>query len=206
MKTVIKICGLRRPRDAFMLNPYPEIAYAGMVFAKSPRQIDIETALEIKEALRDDIKTVAVFADNSPEEIRYVKSKLNPDVIQLHSDEDNDLILSLKDTPVWKSISIRNEHSIDRIKDFPDAKGIVLDTYSPHERGGTGRAFNRALLKGIEYSGMLILAGGINKDNITQSISELNPDVIDLSSSVETDGYKDKAKIKELIDTFRKEE
>ncbi len=204
-KTLIKICGLRWAKDAELINPYPEIAYAGLVFADSRRRIDIKIALEIKSALRDDIKTVAVFADNSLDEIRSVVAEVKPDIIQLHSDEDNNFILALGGK-VWKSVSIKDRKSIEKIADFTAADGIVLDTYSPLERGGTGKAFDRTLLKGLNYNGMLILAGGINKDNINQSIRELSPDVIDLSSSVETDGYKDGLKIKELIEEFRKED
>ena len=203
MKTVIKICGLRRAEDAGLINPYPEIAYAGLVFARSRRRIDIKTALEIKAALRSDIKTVAVFADNSLDEIKSVIAKVRPDIIQLHSDEDNDFILALGGR-VWKSLSIKDSKSIEKIAHFTAADGIVLDTYSPVEKGGTGKAFDRSLIKGLDYNGTLILAGGISKDNINQSIRELDPDVIDLSSSVETEGYKDRLKIKELIEEFRK--
>ncbi len=202
-KIFIKICGLRRTKDAELINPYPEIAYAGLVFADSRRRIDIKTALEIKSALRDDIKTAAVFADNSLDEIKYVVAEVKPDIIQLHSGEDNDFILAIGGK-VWKSVSIKDSKSIEKITDFTAADGIVLDTYSPLERGGTGKAFDITLLKGLNYSGTLILAGGINKDNINQRIRELSPDVVDLSSSVETDGYKDGLKIKELIEEFRK--
>ena len=183
----IKICGLRRAEDALMINEFEEIKYAGLVFAKSKRQISVDEAVKIKRNLRSDIKVVGVFADQNINEVSDIIKKTGVDICQLHSDE------------VWKSIAVKNEDSIKKALEYKNAVGFVLDAYSDRERGGIGKIFDWETAKDFSKNYFTILAGGISAKNIIEAYDTVKPDVVDLSSSVEENGFKSREKIRELI-------
>lgn len=207
MKAEIKICGLRREIDAEYINKFNEIKYAGFVFAKSKRQIDIETAIKIKLKLRNDIKTVGVFADMSADEVIKTAKNARLDIIQLHSDENIEYIEKVKcetNIPIWKSIAVKNQDSLktaEKLKDIVDC--FLLDAYSKDVRGGSGEIFNWDLAHNFCENHFMALAGGISENNIMQAYEAVKPNIIDLSSSVETDGFKDYKKIENLIRRIR---
>jgi phosphoribosylanthranilate isomerase len=134
----IKICGLRRTEDAEYVNEFEEIKYVGFVFAKSKRQIDIQTAKAIKKRLRPDIKTVGVFADQSIEDIRHIADEVGLDICQLHSDETNEDCGKIRQT-VWKAIAVKDGDSLAKAAKYTNATAFVLDAYNAKERGGTGQ-------------------------------------------------------------------
>lgn len=199
MHTQIKICGLKRVDDALMVNQFESIKYVGFVFADTKRKITVEQAIAIKNALRNDIKTVGVFTETSAEDINKIADAAGLDICQLHSDETNEDCKNVK-TAVWKAIRVKDEDSIKFADSFTNVQGIVLDKYKANEYGGTGEAFDWNLAKAFSKNHFTILAGGLNKDNIISAIELVKPDVVDLSSSVETDGFKDYAKIKEFVE------
>lgn len=194
----VKICGLRRVEDALMVNKFENIKYAGLVFANTKRKVTVEQAIAIKNALRKDIKTVGVFTELSAEKINKIARAVGLDICQLHSDESNEDCGDVC-TEVWKAIRVKNEDSLKLAEGFSNAKGFVLDKYKANEYGGTGEIFNWNIAKDFSKKYFTILAGGLNKDNILSAIEIVKPDVVDLSSSVETDGYKDYEKIKEFV-------
>ncbi|MCD8239065.1 MAG: phosphoribosylanthranilate isomerase [Clostridiales bacterium] len=200
-KPLIKICGLRRKIDTDYVNEF-DVSFAGFVFAKSKRQIDIETALEIKKALRDDIKTVGVFADMEASEVRRITDSVGLDVVQLHSDEDNAYCSLFKDKIVWKALHVKDGSVLEKA-DLYDVDGFLLDAYDKGMRGGTGKCINWELAAEFAKKHYTVLAGGISAENICEAASVVNPDVIDLSSSVETDGFKDYNKIKQLFEALK---
>jgi phosphoribosylanthranilate isomerase len=201
----IKICGLRRTEDAEYVNEFEEIKYVGFVFAKSKRQIDIQTAKEIKKNLRPDIKTVGVFADQSIEDIQHIADEVGLDICQLHSDESNEDCGKIRQT-VWKAIAVKDGDSLAKAEQYTNATAFVLDAYNAKERGGTGKTFNWEVATAFAKKYNTILAGGIGSENIVKAYNTVHPQVIDLSSSVEENGFKSYNKIKELIQTIRKEE
>lgn len=195
----VKICGLRRVEDALMINGFKNIKYVGFVFADTKRRVTVERAIEIKNALRADIKTVGVFTESSAEEINEIAAAVGLDICQLHSNERNEDCEKVN-TVVWKAIRVKNEDSIKAADEFTAADGFVLDKYKAGEYGGTGEAFNWDIVRDFSQKHFTVLAGGLNKDNILSAIDIVRPDVVDLSSSVETDGIKDYDKIKEFME------
>ncbi len=195
----VKICGLRRVEDALMINEFENIKYAGLVFADTKRKVTLERAAEIKRALRADIKTVGVFTETSAEKINEIADTVGLDICQLHSNETNDDCKKIN-TAVWKAIRIKDNKSINEADGFKDCVGFVLDKYKAKEYGGTGEAFDWNIAKNFSENHFTILAGGLNKDNIILAINKVKPDVVDLSSSVETDGFKDYEKIREFME------
>lgn len=202
MPMEIKICGLKRVEDALMVNEFENIKYVGFVFANTPRKITIEKALEIKKNLRPDIKTVGVFAGQPMEEIIEIMEKADLDVCQLHSGEANEDCGFINKT-VWKSISVKDKESAEIAESYTNADGFVLDTFKKNQWGGTGETFDWSAVEDFSKNHFTILAGGINSANVNDAIEKVSPNIIDLSSSVEVDGFKNYDKIKEFMESLK---
>ncbi len=202
MPMEIKICGLKRVEDALMVNEFENIKYVGFVFANTPRKITIEKALEIKKKLRPDIKSVGVFAGQPMEEIIEIMEKADLDVCQLHSGETNG-DCGLINKTVWKSISVKDKESAEIAESYTNADGFVLDTFKKNQWGGTGETFDWSAVEDFSKNHFTILAGGINSTNVNDAIEKVSPNIIDLSSSVEVDGFKNYDKIKEFMESLK---
>lgn len=198
-KTKIKICGLFRDCDIDYVNQ-AKPDYIGFIigFPKSHRNITNEQVANFKAKLDTSIKSVGVFVNATIDEILAVEQHL--DVIQLHGSEDNEFIANLRthcpDKEMWKAFKIKSHADLTQAETCT-ADRIVLDNGY-----GTGECFDWNLLG--EFNKDFILAGGINCENIRQAIDSFNPDIIDISSGVETDKVKDLTKITHIIKEIRK--
>jgi phosphoribosylanthranilate isomerase len=196
----IKICGLKRREDIKYVNE-TKPDYAGFVFAGTKRKISFEEAAKFKSFLDKDIKAVGVFVNEKIDNVVKLCAENIIDFVQLHGDEDESYIYGLKkrtDKPVIKAVRVK-----DKVRDFEtNADYVLFDTHTDEEYGGSGKIFDRELIKG--YKKPFFVAGGINAENIAEIIKELSPYCVDLSSGVETDGLKDFEKIKEIVDIVRK--
>lgn len=196
---IIKICGLRRVDDALMINEFENIKYAGLVFANTKRKVTIDEAIAIKKALRKDIKTVGVFTETKPDEINQIAKAVGLDICQLHSNESNEDCRAVC-REVWKAVRVRDEESLKEADTFTYANGFVLDKYKEDAYGGTGEAFDWSIAGDFSKNHFTVLAGGLNKDNVLDAVRIVKPHVVDLSSSVEVNGYKNYEKIKEFME------
>ena len=183
----IKICGLMRMEDVEAVNLYrPD--YIGFIFAPSRRRITVETAENMAGRLDDGIQRVGVFVDENREKIAKITESGIINVVQLHgheSDEDVTWISERTGVPVIKSVSVRT------------ADYLLLDNGA----GGSGEKFDWTHVHDIERD--FFIAGGINISNIEEAL-KFNPYCVDVSSGVETDGYKDPDKIHKIIDIVRR--
>ena len=206
---MIKVCGLRRKEDigyANILKP----AYVGFIFAESKRQVTKEQAKDLKEMLDSNIKTVGIFVNEDIKKVIQIACMVDLDVIQLHGDEDENYIKRLKDKlklknackEIWKDIRVKDKERLNDI-DTLDVDGLLLDTYSKEAYGGLGETFNWDLVKNLNLNKKLILAGGIDEENVEVAKSTVKPDIIDVSSGIETKGFKDFEKMKLLIERGR---
>ncbi|MDR1122604.1 MAG: phosphoribosylanthranilate isomerase [Endomicrobium sp.] len=196
----IKICGLKREEDINFVNiARPD--YIGFVFAGEKRKIDFNIATKLKSLLNKKIQTVGVFVNSDMESIVSLCKDCVINLVQLHGDEDEFYISKLKEKikqPIIKAIRVKEKiYSINIKADF-----VLFDTYTNFEYGGCGKVFDWNLVK--EYKQSFFLAGGLNKDNIENALTELNPYCVDLSSGVERNGVKDLNKIKEVVQIIRK--
>ncbi|MEI0517247.1 phosphoribosylanthranilate isomerase [Brachyspira murdochii] len=202
--SLIKTCGLFREEDIDYANKL-DADYIGFVFASgSKRKVDFSLAYKLKRKLKNTIKAVGVFRDNSIDFITYLFNENIIDLVQLHGKEDNDFLDNLKskiNADIIKAISIKYEYSFNHsfISDF-----ILLDS----SNAGSGNSFDWKFLKNKldndknfkkEFNAKYFLAGGININNIKEAL-ELNPYCIDLSSGLEVNGVKDFNKMKSIID------
>lgn len=199
--TKVKICGLRRREDIEAVNRLkPE--YIGFVFyEKSRRNVTEEEAMALRKALDPDIISVGVFVDAEPELILRLVKKGIISVAQLHGHETEEYIEKLKkkiekEFKVMKAFLLRSE------KDLQGARETKAD-YILFDNGlGSGETFNWEILK--DFRKPYFLAGGLTDANVTGAIQRLSPYAVDISSGVETDGYKDPDKIKSFIDAVRR--
>lgn len=194
--TKIKLCGLSRPCDIQAANELrPD--YIGFVFAtKSRRYVPPEKAAELKRTLDPQIRATGVFVDEDPQIIEELVRQGVIDVVQLHGGEDEAYIHSLREilgSPrIIQAFSIRTEQDAERA-DESSADLILVD--SPG--GGTGEVFDWELLGKIHRP--YFLAGGLTPENAGDAVSMLRPFGVDVSSGIETDGYKDRDKMAEFV-------
>lgn len=199
--TKIKLCGLTRPTEIEAVNSlFPD--YVGFVFAHNSRRfIAPEKAAELKEMLKDGIKPVGVFVDEEPEEVARLLDSNIIDLAQLHGNEDEEYIKTLRtltDKPIIKAFKIKKATDISKAEES-SADYILLDSGA-----GTGKTFDWNIIKDVRRP--YFLAGGLNKEKAVSAVRELNPYGVDVSSGIETEGVKDKSKMAEFILAVRKEE
>lgn len=196
----VKICGITDVKEVEFLNELkPD--YIGFVFAAGRRKISPEKALELKKHTDDSIQTVGVFVNEDIDRIVQIVESGATDIIQLHGDEDAEYIKKLKirtKKEIIKAVRVRNANDIEKSKNT-EADYILYDTFVKDAYGGSGRTFDWEMLpKGEKY----FLAGGISADNADIALS-YEPYCIDVSSGVETEGKKDKEKVRKLIEKIR---
>lgn len=204
----IKICGITSDKEAGYLNEN-KVDYAGFVFYdKSKRNISLDSAIEIGNSLDFGIKKVAVMVSPTLEDV-IEKEEAGFDVVQIHGRLDEE-ILDEVEVEVWCAINLSDEEYEEKIRwlnklkpnQYAKITGIVIDSKS----FGSGETFdwqrNKDKLKEKVFKDKkFILAGGLNSDNVSEAISILHPDIVDVSSGVE--GSHDKVgKDKILIDSF----
>ena len=195
----IKFCGVRRTEDA-ALGARLGATYIGAIFADSPRRIAPTEARKMFDAAGSGVKRVGVFGTNAPEKIARDAESARLDVVQLHADPTAADVVAVRERfggDIWAAVRIAGTHIPDDAEGlFETADAIVLDARSQHLLGGTGQALpwndlaaDRARLRG-GFS--VVLAGGLNPDNVATAIRTLAPDVVDVSSGVEAaPGVKD---------------
>ncbi|AMD18305.1 hypothetical protein TL18_09960 [Methanobrevibacter sp. YE315] len=195
----IKICGLRRLEDIKIVNKYkPD--YVGFVFAESKRKVSHSLAADLKNYLDSDIVSVGVFVDAPKDEIINLFNDKIIEVAQLHGNESEEFIQELKE---------KTDNNLKIIKAIEMSKDTNLNDYERSQADfllldsgkGSGKTFDwRLIRKNLKKE--FFLAGGLNSSNIKEAILEFDPYAVDLSSGLETDGFKDENKIKEIMEVI----
>ena len=195
----IKICGIKRLEDIEIVNRYkPD--YIGFVFADSKRKVSHDLAKELMNNLDSDIIPVGVFVDSPQDEILKLFDEGIIEIAQLHGSESEQFILDLKkktDGELKTINAIEMTQEVDLLE-YNDSNSdyLLLDSGK-----GSGKTFDWSLIR-KDIKKEFFLAGGLNSKNVTQAIDEFNPYAIDLSSSLETNGFKDENKIKEIMEVI----
>ena len=193
----IKICGLTREEDIRIVNDVrPD--YVGFVFAGNKRKVDEAQAARLRQLLDENIPAVGVFVDAPIEQIyRLVKAK-TVQLVQLHGNEDEDYITALNEScnvPVIKAFSVQTKADIEKARES-SVSWVLLD----NGKGGTGERFPWELLPSLHRP--FFLAGGLSPENVREAAT-YRPYALDVSSGVETNGKKDKEKIKRFVTYVR---
>ncbi|MGC9503559.1 phosphoribosylanthranilate isomerase [Baaleninema sp.] len=206
----VKICGITQPEQGAAIAELGATALGFICVSASPRYVAIDRIVEICKALSlreaREIDRIGVFAKTSVEEICRVVEATPLTGVQLHSDESPEFCQGVRSrlpqVELIKALRIRSSQDLDRISDYCEVvDAVLLDAYDSRQLGGTGKTLNWESLQNFQFPCPWFLAGGLNPDNVTLALSQLNPDGIDLSSGVErSPGDKDMEKVKRLFE------
>lgn len=212
----VKICGLTQPDQARAVAEMGADAI-GLNFAESKRRVDIAQAREVADAVVGaKIEKVGVFVDADSEQITRIIEQVGITRVQLHGAEPPEIIEAIS-VPCWKVFRVQDESFAEEVRDWYGRLGadahleaVVLDTYNPHTAGGTGESFNWELVVQARRNGQMddlppiILAGGLDVDNVAEAIAAVRPWAVDVASGVESSpGVKDMAKVEAFLSAVR---
>ena len=196
--TRIKICGTTNLDDALIAVEAGADALGFIFVPNTPRYLHPDEAAKIIEELPPFITTVGLFVNAEQKEIDTIANNCSLDAIQLHGEEPPELCVTLS-RRVVKAFRVKDESSLSRLHDY-HVRAYLLDTYVKGTMGGTGKVFDWNLAVKAKQYGRIILAGGLNPNNIASAILQVRPYGVDVSSGVEVSpGRKDPAKIKAFI-------
>lgn len=202
MLTNIKICGMTSLSDIQCVNDN-HVDFAGFVmfFPKSKRNLSAETAKQLLPALNRDIKSVAVVVSPTVEQLAQIE-RLGFDDIQIHGILSGEVLEAAK-VPILRAFNVSNMDEFERYRDHDKIAGFVFDAVEP----GSGQVFDWSLVKHIECpeGKIMLLAGGLNPDNVAEAVEYLHPYGVDVSSGVENaDGKgKDPALVRDFVSKVR---
>ncbi len=200
----IKVCGIRNLREALMAVDAGADA-VGFVLAKSRRRVTPREVEEICQGIPPFVSKVGVFVDENPENVKEIADRCGLDILQFHGQEPPSQLQGYRQK-VIKAFLLKDEMSLQEIKSYGwMADAYLLDTYVPGMPGGTGKTFNWSLIEKINIRKPVILAGGLNEENIVAALKQVKPYGVDVSSGVENDSHegKDSVKIKNFIQKVR---
>jgi len=211
--TRIKICGLSEIQHA-LAAAEGGADFLGLVFAPSQRQVSVEKALQVVEAIRA-VKSrqvvVGVFVNAAADEVNRIADHCHLDRVQLSGDETWHYCKQIE-RPIIKTVHVLNTRTVEEVISEID-EGFqllpkhdftcLLDSKVGEAYGGTGRTFDWQLAKKVSASFPVLVAGGLTPDNVGQLVKEIQPWGVDVSSGVETNGQKDITKIKAFVQAVR---
>ncbi len=195
VRTRVKICGITRVEDALIAVGQGADAIGLVFYPPSPRYVTPTLAAEIVSALPAFVTVVALFVDASRADIEAVLSQVDIDLIQFHGQETADECRQYGKS-YMKAIRVKSDTNlVQYATEYSDAKALLLDTYADGVPGGTGQVFDWALIP-KNLSKPVVLAGGLDAENVEQAIRQVKPYAVDVSGGVEfKKGIKDAAKI-----------
>jgi phosphoribosylanthranilate isomerase len=195
-----KVCGITTPKDALTAAGSGADAI-GLVFAESPRRLNVERAREIAGALPDGILKVGVFVDEEPEEVLRIAREVGLDYAQLHGDESPETVTFLREggVKVIKALRVRDDESLAAMDDY-EADLFLLDAWSEKARGGTGERFDWEMAKSLRGRGNILVSGGLTPENVREAIWFFEPYGVDASSSLEdAPGKKNAERVRRFV-------
>ena len=198
MHTRIKICGIKHLDDALKAVEFGADAIGLIFVEKSPRYASLTDARFIAESLPPFVTVVGLFMDASEETVREALKVVPLNLLQFHGDETPEFCEQFG-IPYLKVLKMReNVNVVAFAQEYPNAAGILLDTYSK-VGGGSGQTFDWNLIPS-DIPKPVILAGGLNPENVALAVETVKPYAVDVSSGVESEpSIKDHKKIEQFI-------
>lgn len=197
----IKICGITNLADALLCESCGADAIGFIFYVGSKRQIMPDEAAEIVSHLNPLTIKVGVFVDENPVLINQLIKDVGLNMVQLHGGETPEDI-SLINVPVIKAFRVNDDFDFTVLNHYSNSY-LLLDSYDKEELGGTGKTFNWQMIP-EQLKSKIILAGGINSDNIDIIFQQIKPQAIDVSSSLEEyPGKKDKEKVIQFFNKIK---
>jgi phosphoribosylanthranilate isomerase len=206
MRTRVKICGITREQDAAAVVQAGADALGLVFYPKSPRHVTLDQAWRIATAVAPFVTVTGLFVNATAEHVREVLASVPLGLLQFHGQETNEHC-NCFGLPFIKSIAMKGETDLlSLVSGYPDAAGILLDTWQPDSHGGGGVAFDwQQVPEDIPVP--IILAGGLTPANVANAISSVRPYAVDVSTGVELGrGIKSREKIEAFMREVRNSE
>lgn len=199
LRTRVKICGITNLNDALGAVSAGADAIGLVFYAPSSRAVTIEQAADIVSQLPPFVNVVGLFVNAEAHYIHSVLAHVGLDLIQFHGDESPEYCESFNHAFIK---AVRVKKGLDLVQcaiDYSAAKGLLLDAFAEGVPGGTGLVFDWALIPQT-LPLPVILAGGLNADNVQDAIQQINPYAVDVSGGVEASkGIKDQTKMEAFL-------
>jgi len=195
----VKMCGLTRAED---VRKAVELGagFVGVIFAGGPRALRPSAARALLDGVSESVARVGVFGAAPPEVIAREARDAGVGIVQLHADPTAEVVRALRvcfSGPIWAAVRVAGDAlPVGAESLFAESDAVVLDARSDSGLGGTGLALPwkslATRIRAIRGQGRLVLAGGLTPENVARAIDALSPDIVDVSSGVETTpGVKD---------------
>lgn len=199
MTVKVKICGVTTVSQVEMVQHSGADAIGLVLYEKSSRYVDLDNAIKLRRAISPDVLCVALVVNADEEFIESVISKLKPDFIQFHGDETAEFCNQFN-YPFIRAIRMSESLNIlDEVIGYKAEGGFLFDAWNKDHYGGTGETFDWSRLPS-EHNFNLILAGGLNPDNVAAAVRLVKPYMVDVSGGVECSaGVKDQGKVADFI-------
>lgn len=205
----VKICGITREEDAHAAVAFGA-AYVGFVFhTESPRYVTPERARQIVKTLPSNVEPVGVFVDSEPDEVRRIVDAVGLSVSQLHGDETPERCQA-SNTRVWKALRVSHASAGERAAwlatsaAYVGCEAMLLDARADAAHGGTGKVSDWHLAGLLARTRPVVLAGGLNAENVVDAVTAVRPWALDVSSGVEdAPGQKSEDKLRTFFGALR---
>jgi phosphoribosylanthranilate isomerase len=210
-RVFVKVCGITAPEDALAAAEAGVDAVGFVFYPESPRFIERERAAVIARVLPPMVLRVGLFVDATPDEMARTAEAVGLDILQLHGHEPPEALEGLPRRAL-KAVRVGSGFQPEDALRYEHASGILLDARLADETaplGGTGTRFDWSLVRGLrDRVGFLMLAGGLDPDNVAEAIAAVRPHAVDVSSGVEQrqPGRKDPARVRAFVEAVRRAE
>jgi phosphoribosylanthranilate isomerase len=206
--TQVKICGITNVEDARVACEAGADAIGLNFYPRSPRALSVEKAVELRASIPVGVQVFGVFVNAEASEIMQILRRVRLDALQLHGDESQTTVAQLAQiAPLFKALRVGPDFSAVTLESYSGVSGFLFDTAAaiPGQYGGTGRLADWGVAQQIARSYRVILAGGLNADNVAAAILQVRPYGVDVASGVEAvPGTKDHVQLREFIREARR--
>jgi len=200
--TKVKICGLQE-QEHVKTAVHAGADAIGFVFAPSKRRVSIEQAQQLAKHVPQGVLKIGVFVNPTPAELKEAVERVPLDYVQYHG-EETPAFIQEQGYPAIKALSIREKKDVQAAANY-QVDYYLFDAPGTEFKGGSGHTFDWTLLEQVGIpKEKLLLAGGLNVDNIEAAITDVGPFMVDVSSGVETNGSKDSTKIQAFLQAVKR--
>jgi phosphoribosylanthranilate isomerase len=204
----IKICGITNAADALAAIDAGANLLGFNFYEKSPRHISEAEAAKIRSRFPKKVEAVGIFVNHPLAEVTALCKSLKLDAAQLHGDEPPETVAELARTlTVWKAFRVEPDFRLETLDEYTEAGAFLFDAAHTGQYGGTGRTTDWDVARRAALGHRIILAGGLNLENVAAAVRIVRPYAVDVASGVESKpGKKDHGRMREFIQEVRRGE
>lgn len=204
----VKICGITNTADALAAIDAGANLLGFNFYEKSPRFIEQTEAAKIRLQLPKKVEAVGIFVNASTADVTALRKSLKLHAVQLHGDEPPENVAEIaRLVPVIKAFRVEPDFRVETLDEYPEASAFLFDAANTGQYGGTGRTTDWDVARRAAMGHRIILAGGLNLENVAAAVRIVRPYAVDVASGVESKpGRKDHGRMREFIQEVRRGE